>query len=298
MKRLLPLALVPVIALAGCSGAPSSGASDGRVRVVASTDVWGDIASQIGGSAVQVDSIINDPNRDPHDYQADPRDQLAVSKAQLVIVNGGGYDDFLLQLLHHAPASTRTVDAVDASGLNQKPASGSFNEHIWYDLPAVAKVAAVVATELGRLDAGKRATFQANLTTFTAKLDALEATEASIAAKAKGEGVAITEPVPLYMTEALGLVDRTPPAFSAAVEAGNDVAPAVLEEQLALLTGHRVAVLAYNEQTAGATTDQVLAVARRAGVPAVGVRETLPSGQDYLQWMQRDLEAFKAALHA
>ena len=104
------------------------------------------------------------------------------------------------------------------------------------------------------VDPAKKATFTSRLKTFTARVAALEATEASIKATAAGEGVAITEPVPLYMTAALGLVNRTPAAFSEAIEAGNDVAPAVLREQLALLSEHRVAVLAYNEQTTGSTT--------------------------------------------
>ena len=55
MQRLLTLALVPVLALAGCAGT-SGTADDGRLRVVASTDVWGDVVAQIGGSAVQVDA--------------------------------------------------------------------------------------------------------------------------------------------------------------------------------------------------------------------------------------------------
>ena len=295
MQRLLTLALVPVLALAGCAGT-SGTADDGRLRVVASTDVWGDVVAQIGGSAVQVDPLIHDPNRDPHEFQATPRDQLAVSRAQLVVVNGGGYDDFLAQLLRHAPASTRVVNAAKSSGLDLHPASGEFNEHLWYDLPVIARIAGVVADELSTLRPSKAATFRSRLKEFGARIAALESTEASIRATSAGEGVAITEPVPLAMTEALGLTNRTPVAFSAAVEAGNDVAPMVLREQLALFSEHRVAVLAYNSQTSGPTTERVLAAARAAGVPAVGVRETLPDGQDYLRWMQHDLAAFRSAL--
>lgn len=294
MRRLLPLLLAPVLLLTGCSA--TDAAADGRIRVVTSTDVWGDVVAQIGGSAVSVDPLITDPGRDPHEYQADPRDQLSVSRAQLVVVNGGGYDDFLEQLLKNAPAATQVVDAADASGLDLHPAEGEFDEHLWYDLEAVSAVAGSIAGELGRLDPAGKAGFTSRLERFRAGLDRLERVEASIRATAEGEGVAITEPVPLHMTEALGLVNRTPPAFSAAVEDGGDVAPAVLRDQLALLTGRRVAVLADNEQTAGATTDQVLAAAKRAGVPVVGVRETLPAGKDYLEWMQDDLAAFRTAL--
>ncbi|MFD1720528.1 metal ABC transporter solute-binding protein, Zn/Mn family [Amnibacterium endophyticum] len=301
MRRLLPLALLPALVLAGCSGtagspAASSSASDGRVSVVASTDVWGDVVKQVGGSDVAVTSIIDDPTQDPHEYQATTRDQLAVSRAGLVVVNGGGYDDFLSQLLKNAPGSTKTLNAVDASGLDTEPADGEFNEHVWYDLPAVSKVAAAVSAELSRIDPSGAATFESNLQTFQGRLKDLEATAADIRRTAEGKGVAITEPVPLYMTEALGLVNKTPEAFSEAVEEGDDVAPAVLKEELDLLREQQVAVLAYNEQTSDSTTEQVLAAAKRAGVPVVGVRETLPSGKDYLAWMQDDLQQFRSAV--
>jgi zinc/manganese transport system substrate-binding protein len=298
VKRLALLLVVPLLALTGCSGAssPAASSSGGAIRVVASTDVWGDVVRQIGGSAVQVDSLISDPDRDPHEYQADPRDQLAVARAQLVVVNGGGYDDFLTQLLKNAPDSTRTVDAADTSGLDQEPASGEFNEHLWYDFGAVSKVADRVSSELSRIDPERKATFTSRTKRFQAGLDDLERRAAALRSTAKGEGVAITEPVPLYLTSAIGLVNRTPAGFSEAIEEGDDVAPALLRQQLMLLSGHRVAVLAYNEQTTGATTEQVLAAAKAADVPVVGVRETLPDGQDYLQWMRHDLSALKAAL--
>ena len=297
MRRLLPLLVVPVLALAGCSAGPAA-TTDGTIRVVASTDVWGDIVKQIGGSAVTVDSLISDPDRDPHEYQADPRDQLSVSRAQLVVVNGGGYDDFLSQLLKNAPASTEVVNAADASGLDQKPATGEFNEHLWYDFEAVSAVSGTIADELAKVDPARRSTFTTRVKEFRSKLAALETTEAEIKMKAAGKGVAITEPVPLYMTTALGLVNRTPAEFSEAIEEGNDVSPAVLREQLALFSGHRVAVLAYNEQTTGSTTEQVLAAAKAADVRVVGVRETLPDGEGYLKWMQDDLAALRAAVAA
>ncbi len=296
MRRLLPLLVVPLLALAGCSAEAASGTDDGRVRVVASTDVWGDVVRQVGGPDVLVDSLIDDPSQDPHDFQADARDQLAVSRARLVVVNGGGYDDFLTQLLTNAPASTATVDAAAASGLDRSPRTAGFNEHLWYDVPAVAAVADRIAAELGRVDPAHATTFRARAERFRAELAGLQRTEADIRRTAAGKSVAITEPVPLYMTAALGLVNRTPPAFSEAVEEGGDVAPAVLRAQLALLSGHRVAVLAYNEQTAGATTDQVLAAAKAADVPVVGVRETLPDGMGYVEWMQHDLAALRAAV--
>ncbi|WP_349899161.1 metal ABC transporter solute-binding protein, Zn/Mn family [Parafrigoribacterium soli] len=284
---------IAATALAGCSSSTSP-KDDGVISVVASTNVWGDVAKQIGGDAIHVTSIISDPAQDPHSYEANAQVQLALSKADIVIENGGGYDDFARTLLGGAGNSTAQVlNAVNISGYQ----STGLNEHIWYDFPTVRKVAARIARSLTALDASRAATFAANARAFDTALGGLEADEAAIkAGPAAGQGVAITEPVPLYLLTASGLVDKTPDAFSEAIEAGTDVAPDVLRQTLALLKEHRVALLAYNKQTGGPETDQVLAAAKAAGVPAIGMTETLPDGKDYIGWMTDNLNAVKAAL--
>ena len=105
-----------------------------------------------------------------------------------------------------------------------------------------------------------------------------------------------TEPVPLFLVEAAGLVDRTPPQFSAAVEEETDVPPAAMSEMLDLVSSPQVAFLVYNEQTTGPQTDQVLEAAQAAGLPVVDVTETLPEGEDYVSWMAGNLDAFAQAL--
>jgi len=296
------LLLASTLLLAGCatSSAPhgsGANASDGVIRVVASTNVYGDIASQIGGKLVKVDSIISDPSQDPHSYEADAQVQLALSKADLVIRNGGGYDDFVGTLLTGANNPDATVlNAATISGYDQEPATGEFNEHLWYDFATMKKVVARIASSFTKLDAAGASTFSANAAKFTAALDGLTSEEAAIKASSAGVGVAITEPVPLYLLDAVGLVDKTPVKFSQAIEAGTDVSPLVLRQTLALFSEHAVKLLAYNEQTSGAETEQVLAAAKRAGVAVVPVTETLPKGTDYLGWMTDNLAAVKAAL--
>lgn len=287
---------VAATALAGCSPTSSSAdGGDGKIAVVASTNVWGDIAKQIGGDAIEVTSIISDPAQDPHSYEANAQVQLALSKASVVIENGGGYDDFVDTLLKGAGNDKATVlNAVDISGFTQ---SAGLNEHVWYDFPTVKKVAAKIAATLSKLDASHATAFAANEKTFDDALGVLEGDEAALkAGPSGGAGVAITEPVPLYLLTASGLVDKTPKAFSEAIEEGTDVAPDVLQRTLALFSGHKVVLLAYNEQTSGAETEQVLAAAKAVGIPVVPVTETLPDGKDYLSWMTGNLDAVKAAL--
>jgi zinc/manganese transport system substrate-binding protein len=109
-------------------------------------------------------------------------------------------------------------------------------------------------------------------------------------------GVAITEPVPLYMLDAIGVVNETPAAFSAAVEQGGEVSVSTLDRTLALLSGHQVAALVYNEQTTDPLTERVKSAAGEAGVPVVAVTETLPDSLHYATWMAANLDRLDTAL--
>ncbi|QNE36235.1 metal ABC transporter solute-binding protein, Zn/Mn family [Leifsonia shinshuensis] len=289
----LALAAATVAALTGCSA--GSSADDGKVRVVASTNVYGDIASTIAGSAVEVTSLMSDPAQDPHSFEASAQSQLAVSKADILIENGGGYDDFMDTLRTGSKNTKATVlNVVDISG--KKAAGGDLNEHVWYDFPTVQKFTTALTDALSKADPAQKATFAKNAAAFSGKLAALQNREAELKSKYAGEGVAITEPVPLYLLEASGLVNKTPAKFSAAIEEGTDVSPLVLQQTLALFSGHQVKLLAYNEQTSGPETARVQAAAAAAGIPVVPVTETLPKGKDYVGWMNANIDAVGAAL--
>ncbi len=291
-------AAVVVLGLAACgSGSSGSGsaAAGGKLSVVAATNVWGDIAATVGGDAVEVTSVISSTSQDPHSFTSDTRTQLAVSKADLVIENGGGYDDFMDQLLKTANSSAPVINAVEVSG-RQAPSGGELNEHVWYDFPAVQKVADTIAADLGQALPARAADFTANARAFDAQVDTLIKAEATAKAAHAGEGTAITEPVPLYLLDAMGLVNRTPAAFSEAVEESTDIPVAVLDQTLKIFSGGQVKVFVYNEQTSSPETEKVLAQAKQDGVPTVGVTETLPAGKDYLAWMKANVEAVTSAL--
>ena len=245
------------------SGASSAGTS---LSVVASTNVYGDVVKQIAGDKAAVTSIISDPDADPHSYEANSRTQLELSKADVVIENGGGYDDFVDTMLKAANNSKATVlNVVEISG-KKAPSGGELNEHVWYDFPTVEKLVTQLVSTLSAKDPADASAFQAGGAAFTEKLKQMQGTEASIKAAHAGAGVAITEPVPLYLLEACGLVNKTPAEFSKAIEEGTDVSAGVLSETLDLFAQKKVALLAYNEQTSGPETEKVKDAAR---VPAL-----------------------------
>jgi zinc/manganese transport system substrate-binding protein len=280
-------------ALTGCA-APASKDAAG-IQVVAATSVYGDIARAIGGDAVSVTSLISDAAQDPHSFEASAQAQLALSHADVVIQNGGGYDDFVGTLLKGSDNADATVlDAVALSGLDAS--ADDFNEHVWYDLPAMGHVADELGAVFSRLDPKHTAQFTENVADFDRSIAELQAKSATVKEHHAGEGVAVTEPVPLYLLAACGLVDETPAAFSRAVEEGTGVAPALMHTTLQLLQGERVRLLVYNEQTSGPETEQLIAAAKASGTPAVPVTETLPPGTSYLGWMGDNLDAVTAAL--
>jgi len=299
-NRLLALPLVAgaaALALTGCatSSASTNDSGDDTIKVVASTNVYGSLVETIGGDHVDVTSILNDPSQDPHSFESSAKTQLAVSKADLLIENGGGYDDFMTTLSDSSKTKADTINVVKLSGLD-KGGDAEFNEHVFYSYPTMVKLVADVSKRLGTLDSADKATFEKNAEALTSKLEDLESQTADLQKQYDGEKVTYTEPVPGYLFDAIGLDNVTPDDFSEAIEEGDDVPPAALNDTLKLYSSHTAKLLAYNEQTSSPETEQVKKAAEDNGVPVVGVTETLPKGKNYVSWQQANIDAVQAAL--
>ncbi len=292
------LGLVLIGALTGCTADPGeTEVGSGAIAVVASTNVYGDIVQTVGADLVDVTSIIDDPSADPHGYEANARNQLVLSRADLVVANGGGYDDFVATMLGASGNDGVTVlDVAQISGYDQEPADGEFNEHLWYDFPTVSSLVEEIVDALSEIDTDNAPTYSANGDQLKAALADLTRQEGELKATYAGAGVAITEPVPLYMLDAAGLSNLTPDEFSEAVEQDTDVPPAALLETLNLFADGEIDVLIYNKQAVGPQTEAVLSAAEENAVPVVPVTETLPAGSTYIEWMQANLDGLSAAL--
>lgn len=303
--RLFVVLPIAALALAGCSDKSDTsddGKADDTISIVASTNVYADIAKAVAGDRATVTSFINSSTQDPHEYETSAQDRLAVDKADIVIENGGGYDHFVDVLISDAGSDPAIVTAVAVSGLvDEGDARGEdevegFNEHVWYKFDVMDSLAEDVSKDLAKLDPKNAPTYEANYAAFAKKIDGLEKSASDLKATAGGQGVAITEPVPLYLLDAAGLVNKTPGDFSEAVEEGKDVPPRALQDTLDLFEGGDVSLLAYNDQTSDATTEEVRTAAEDASIPVVDFTETLPEGQSYVEWQQANLDNLTAAL--
>jgi zinc/manganese transport system substrate-binding protein len=263
------------------------------MSVVASTNVYGDIAGQIGGSHVSVTSILSDPNADPHLFEPGTRNALAVATARVAIQNGAGYDDFMTKLEGAAPNGKRTVVTIaDVLGVHGRDA----NPHLWYDVPQLGRIAGAIEAALARADSAHAAAYRTGLRHFVASLGPLQREVAAIKNRFHGKAVAYTEPVPGYLLDAAGLKNLAPTSFTRAIENGTEPSPQALAAMDALMTKHRVRVLLYNSQAVSPITKRVREAAAKAGIPVVGVTETLPQHQTFQQWQLAQARALQRAL--
>ena len=101
--------LVLAVAISAC-GAEQPAERPDMPTVVASTDVWGSVAQAVAGDHAKVTSIINGAAADPHSFEASPADAAAVIDASLVVYNGGGYDQWVDDILTNHP-DVASIDA-------------------------------------------------------------------------------------------------------------------------------------------------------------------------------------------
>jgi zinc/manganese transport system substrate-binding protein len=300
IRRLVAAPLISTVALialfgaTGCGSADQPASGNDRLMVVTSTDVWGSVARSVAGDAADVKSIINDPSADPHAYESKPADAAEVTNADLVVFNGGGYDEFMPKILE-AVGNKPTVEAFTLA--TQTPAEAAHpNEHVWYDLPVVQSVAQQIAEKLGQLDPGQAQQFIARAQAFQTEIEGFESKLAGIASANSGQRVAMTEPVAQYLISAAGLTDATPPEFLEAVEEEADPPAAAVAAIRELFTQRQVRALVYNPQAETPVTSQIRAASEAARIPVVTMTETLPENTDYRGWMSGQIDALAAAL--
>lgn len=262
------------------------------INVLAAENFYGNIAGQLGGERVHVTSILSDPNVDPHEYESSVNDAKAVAAADLVIENGGGYDDWMDKLLSGSPSGKRVLlKAYDIAG-NKLPD----NEHVWYDLDNAQGIAQSISSALQKLDPADASFFSGKLKDFQQSLVKVRQKMAEIRSKWNGTPVGLTETIFLYQAKPLGLVVLTPFEFQKAIAEGNDP-PAdtvVLTENQ--VKGKKIKVLIYNEQTISPITTKLQEEAKSAGIPILPVTETMPSAMNYQNWMLSQLTTLAQAL--
>ena len=274
------------LTLTGCTEQARWQKGTGPIKILASTNVWGDIAYQIAGEEATVTALIDNVNQDPHSFEASARDQLAVQDADIVIMNGGGYDDFVEQMVEADETPAILINAYVASGDD-----ATRNEHIWYSASQVKDVGNVIFSALETVDRNSTPTYESNLAEFEAKIKLIEIRTAEIANTWGGTTVFATEPLLHYLLEDTGMVDITPAEFAVAIEVERDVSPSVMLEAKEAIK--KAKFIAVNMGTTTAQIEQLLSEERRA---SYGFNELLPQDPDTGEYYGDYFEMMAGAL--
>jgi zinc/manganese transport system substrate-binding protein len=283
-----------VVVLAACAGSTPA-ASTGQIKVVAGQNFWGSIATQLGGTRASVQSVVSDPNADPHEYESNTNDARAFADANFVVLNGAGYDNWANKLLSANPSSHRTV-LVAADLLGKKAGD---NPHFWYSPDYVIRVADQITTDYKSIDSADSAYFDQQRAAFTTALKPYMQRLAEIKTKFSGVDVGATESIFVYMADYLGLNLISPPEFMNAVAEGNDPPASAVIDFQNQITGKQVRVLVYNVQTATAVTTNIKHLAALADIPIVGVSETMqPETATFQDWQLSQLLTLQNALNS
>ena len=299
LRRSAPLALALVAVASGCGrsgspGAPAARGGGGGLVVVAAENFWGSIAAQLGGGRASVSSIIVNPDTDPHAYEPNARDARALAGAQLVIVNGLGYDAWADRLLAASPLSGRLVLNV---GRALELGAGA-NPHQWYSPAHVQQIVDRISAAYERLDPADTSYFaQRRVTFLTAGLARYQALRREIRAEFAGAPVGYSESIFQPLGEDLGLRLMTPYSFAKAIAEGTDVTAQDKRLVDTQVSQRQIKVWIYNSQNVTPDVQRVNALVRAHNIPIVTVTETLaPASASFEQWQVAQLEALRAAL--
>lgn len=282
MKKISLLALLATLGLSSYAA---------EINIVAAENFYGELAKEIGGNQVSVQSIISNPDADPHLFTTSPSTSKAISQAQIIIYNGADYDSWINQMIAGVDKKKVTIiNVADLVGVK----SGQ-NPHLWYKPETFPKLAKVLANKISAINPSEAAAISQNLTTFIKDQDKVVKMINATKSKYTGTPVTATEPVYGYMVDAMGLkmegID-----FQWKVMNDTEPTPKMIADYQSLLTNKQVKILFYNSQVSDSVTKNMQDLAKKNNIPVVGVTETMPANTTIYKWLTTGVENTNQAL--
>lgn len=285
------LASVGMLAsVAACGSGQSTSEKNGTIEVAASVNQWGTVAKALGGDNVNVTSIINSTNVDAHDYEPTTSDIAKLQKAQVIIVNGAGYDAWAVKAAQTANATI--VNAAEIGGVNDGE-----NPHVWFSADVRKAVAQAITEAYEQADAAKKNDFDKMNDQWTAEENNVESKIAEVEQKTDGLAYAATESVASYLAEDMGLADATPSGYARATANESEPTPTDIKQFTDALKAGEIKLLVVNTQEESELTGKITDAAKSVEVPMVELTEQMPEQYDSLTaWMEGLVDAFSQAI--
>lgn len=285
------LASVGMLAsVAACGSGRSSSEKNGTIEVVASVNQWGTVAKTLGGGNVNVTSIINSTNVDAHDYEPTTSDIAKLQKAQVIIVNGAGYDAWAVKAAQSANATI--VNAAAVGGVNDGE-----NPHVWFSADVRKAVAQAITEAYEQADAAKKSDFDKLHDQWKSEENNVESKIAEVKQKSDELAYAATESVASYLAEDMGLTDATPSGYVRATANESEPTPTDIRQFADALKSGEIKLLIVNTQEESELTGKITNAAKSANVPMVELTEQMPEQYDSLTaWMESLVDAFSQVI--
>lgn len=285
------LASVGMLAsVAACGRGQLTSEKSGTIEVVASVNQWGTVAKTLGGDNVNVTSIINSTNVDAHDYEPTTSDIAKLQKAQVIIVNGAGYDAWAVKAAQSAKATV--VNAAEVGGVKDGD-----NPHIWFSADVRKAMAQAITDAYAKADSAKKSDFDKMNDQWTTEENNVESKIAEVKQKTDGLAYAATESVASYLAEDMGLADATPSGYARATANESEPTPTDIKQFTDALKAGEIKLLVVNTQEESELTGKITDAAKSVEVPMVELTEQMPEQYDSLTaWMEGLVDAFSQAI--
>lgn len=285
------LASVGMLAsVAACGRGQLTSEKNGTIEVVASVNQWGTVAKTLGGDNVNVTSIINSTNVDAHDYEPTTSDIAKLQKAQVIIVNGAGYDAWAVKAAQSAKATV--VNAAEVGGVKDGD-----NPHIWFSADVRKAMAQAITDAYAKADSAKKSDFDKLHDQWKSEENNVESKIAEVKQKSDGLAYAATESVASYLAEDMGLADATPSGYAQATANESEPTPTDIKQFTDALKAGEIKLLVVNTQEESELTGKITNAAKSANVPMVNLTEQMPEQYDSLTaWMEGLVDAFSKAI--
>ena len=274
-----PLAAIAATALAGSvlAGCSSESNDASGSDMIATTNVWADVASAVTGS--DVDAIITGDAVDPHHYEPSAKDLSRIKEADTVVANGGAYD----AALYTAAEQDRIIYAIPlldeheahdhehAHDHAHMPNSLDELEHAWFAPEKVLQVAEDIADRTG----GDASDVKQRIGDIQSKLNAVPHVH-----------IGMTETIAAGLVWGTELHDITPEEYVKASLNHQEPSAAAVAAFLEQIERGELDMLFVNPQSTNSATQRLADAAKAHNVPVVEIRETPPAGQNFLDYFE------------
>lgn len=268
------------VVLAGCANSEST--NNGKISIVATTNFYGEVAKAVVGNKGSVKSIINKPAVDPHDFEPTTDTAKKVSRADIVIANGLGYDSWMNKLVNNS--DDHQYIKVGEQIMHLKTGD---NPHVWYNPTTMEKLANYLAKQLGKQQPQNKQYFAKNAQKYIKSLKPMKNELNQLKQTAKGSNIKkvyVSEPIFDYSIEAIGfkVANRE---FENSIEKGTDPSVKSISTMQQGIKHRQIRFLVDNKQVSSTTVTNFVKLAKRHNIPVLKVTETRPAHMTYVEWM-------------